>query len=186
VAGINVCNWDDRSRGNPSFAQVFVESLNTGTATLFSLLGHSQVYPLLRDFGIGTPTGVDLEGESAGILVEPGDTYWNEAQFLTTSFGQGVSVTPLQMLTAVNAIANGGLIMQPHIVKARIDGSTIIETQPSASRRPISEQTANLARDIMVRVLIESQEIEFEFHRPAAARLASKQPTLPAISWCAC
>lgn len=163
VAGIAVCNWDDTSRGNPSFAQVFVESLNTGTSTLFYEIGPNTVYPMLREFNIGSPTGVDLEGESPGILVEPGDTFWNEAQFLTTSFGQGVSVTPLQMLTAVNAIANDGLIMQPHIVRARIDGHEVIETRPSASHRPISERTAHLARDIMVRVLQESQEIEFEF-----------------------
>jgi cell division protein FtsI/penicillin-binding protein 2 len=163
MAGIPICNWDDRSRGNPSFSQVFVESLNTGTATLFAQLGRTAVYPVLREFNIGTPTGVDLEGESGGILVEPGDPFWNEATFLTTSFGQGVAVTPLQMLTALNAIANDGLIMQPHIVKARIDGNEVIETRPSASHRPISEAAAHAARDIMVQVLRENQEIEFSF-----------------------
>jgi cell division protein FtsI/penicillin-binding protein 2 len=163
MAAIPICDWDRTARGNVDFARVFIESLNTGTATIFNELGPYTVYPKLRDFGIGTPTGVDLEGESPGILVEPGDINWSEAQFLTTSFGQGVSVTPLQMLTAANAIANDGLIMQPHIVKARIDGDEVIETRPSASHRPISEETAHAARDIMVRIVQENPDDEFYF-----------------------
>ncbi len=163
AGGVAICNWDRTSHGNPDFAQVFIDSLNTGTATIYKEIGPYTVYPKLREFGIGSPTGVDLEGESPGILVEPGDPLWSEAQFLNNSYGQGVSVTPLQMLTAANAIANDGLIMQPHIVKARIDGGQVLETQPAATHRPISEEAAHKARDIMVRVLRESNEIEFEF-----------------------
>jgi cell division protein FtsI/penicillin-binding protein 2 len=163
MAAIPICDWDRQARGNVDFARVFIESLNTGTATIFSQIGPYTVYPKLRDFGIGTPTGVDLEGESPGILVEMGDPNWSEAQFLTTSFGQGVSVTPLQMLTAANAIANDGLIMQPHIVKARIDGGQVIETRPSASHRPISEEAAHEARDIMVRIVQENPDDIFSF-----------------------
>jgi cell division protein FtsI/penicillin-binding protein 2 len=162
AGGVAICNWDRTSHGNPDFAQVFIDSLNTGTATIYKEIGPYKVYPKLREFGIGSPTGVDLEGESPGILVEPGDPNWSEAQFLNNSYGQGVSVTPLQLLAAANAIANDGLIMQPHIVKARIDGDQVIETQPAATHRPISEEAAHKARDIMVRVLRESNEIEFE------------------------
>lgn len=162
AGGVAICNWDRTSHGNPDFAQVFIDSLNTGTATIYKEIGPYKVYPKLREFGIGSPTGVDLEGESPGILVEPGDPNWSEAQFLNNSYGQGVSVTPLQLLTAVNAIANDGLIMQPHIVKARLDGDQVVKTQPAAIHRPISEETAHKARDIMVRVLRESKEIEFE------------------------
>lgn len=155
--GADICNWDRRSHGgahgNPSFAQVFIESLNTGTATIFMEMGRDRVYPMLREFGIGSPTGVDLEGEASGTLVEDNNPNWSEAQFVNTSYGQGVAVTSLQMLCAVNAIANDGLMMQPHIVKARIDGNEIIETRPSASHRPISEETAHIARDIMVQVV---------------------------------
>jgi cell division protein FtsI/penicillin-binding protein 2 len=160
---VTICNWDRRSHGNPTFAQVFIESLNTGTSTIFYEIGPNDVYPKLREFGIGTPTGVDLAGELPGILVEKSDPNWSEAQFLNNSYGQGVSVTPLQMLTAMNAIANDGLIMQPHIVKARIDGDQIIETNPSASHRPISEAAAHTARDIMVRIVQENPDDEFEF-----------------------
>ncbi len=157
AGGVPICNWDrishNNSQGDVTFSQVFIESLNTGTATIFKEMGPSLVYPKLRDFGIGSPTGVDLEGEEDGILVEMGDSNWSEAQFLNNSYGQGGSVTSLQMLCAVNAIANDGLIMQPHIVKARVDGNQTIVTQPSASRRPISEAAAHTARDIMVQIV---------------------------------
>lgn len=159
-AGTLVCNWDSASRGNPTFAQVFIESLNTGTSTIFMEMGRSKVYPLLDAFGIGQKTGVDIQGEQAGLLPEPGDSNWNEAQFITTSFGQGVSITPLQMLTAANAIANDGLIMQPHIVKARIDGDEVIETQPVVLRRPISADTAHRARDIMVQIVSNPSSVD--------------------------
>jgi len=165
AGGVTICNWDRASHGNPDFAKVFIDSLNTGTATIYREMGPYTVYPRLRDFGVGTPTGVDLEGESPGILVEPGDPLWSEAQFLNTSYGQGVAVTPLQMLTYVNVIANDGLLMQPHIVKARIDGNEVIETRPSASRRPIGEAAAHTARDIMVRVMRESTENDFDMPR---------------------
>jgi cell division protein FtsI/penicillin-binding protein 2 len=158
-----ICNWDRVSHGNPTFAQVFIQSLNTGTSTIYKEIGPYSIYPKLRDFGIGSPTGIDLEGEAWGILVQPGDPSWSEAQFLTTSFGQGVAVTPLQMLTAVNAVANDGLIMQPHIVIAQIDGSEIIETRPSASHRPISAEAAHTARDIMVQVMEQDDELVFSF-----------------------
>jgi cell division protein FtsI/penicillin-binding protein 2 len=163
AGGVAICNWDRAQHGNPTFADVFILSLNTGTATIFKEMGPYTVYPKLRDFGIGTPTGVDLEGEASGILVEPGDSNWSEAQFLNNSYGQGVAVTPLQMLTAANALANDGLIMQPHIVKARIDGDEVIATRPSASHRPISEEAAHTARDIMVRVLAENPDDVYDF-----------------------
>ncbi len=159
-AGTLVCNWDSASRGNPTFAQVFIDSLNTGTSTIFMEMGRSKVYPLLDAFGIGQETGVDIQGEQEGILPEPGDSNWNEAQFITTSFGQGVSLTPLQMLTAANAIANDGMIMQPHIVKARIDGDEVIETQPVVLRRPISADTAHRARDIMVQIVTNPSSVD--------------------------
>ncbi len=158
--GVTICNWDYGSRGNPDFATVFIDSLNTGTSTLYMQMDYEYVYQKLEEFGIGTRTGVDLQGEEEGILNEPGESDWSEANYLTTSFGQGVSVTALQMLTAVNAVANDGLIMQPHIVKARIDGGKIIETPISASSRPISEKTAHQARDILVQVVTSPKSVD--------------------------
>ena len=97
---------------------------------------------MMDKFGIGRATGIDLEGEQAGTMYAPGDGYWSESQLGTNAFGQGVAVTPLQMVTAVGAIANGGLMMQPRVIHQVIDGDQVIEARPANLGCPISAETA--------------------------------------------
>ncbi len=151
--GITIWNWDRTSHGLIDMTQVMVQSLNVGTSTVVKEMGPTRFYNMLRAFGLGQLTRVDLQGEGAGMVSVPGDTNWRESQLCTNSFGQGVAVTPLQMLTAVNAIANGGLMMQPHIVHQIVEGETVFTTQPSPMGRPVSTQTANMIRDMMVQVV---------------------------------
>ena len=151
--GITVSNWDRASHGLIDMTQVLVQSLNVGTSTVAMQMGPTRFYRRVQAFGFGQPTLVDLEGEAAGTLSVPGDPDWQESQLCTNSFGQGLAVTPLQMLTAVNAIANDGLMMQPHVVYQVIDGEDVFTTQPSPMGRPISAQTAHMVRDMMVQVV---------------------------------
>jgi cell division protein FtsI/penicillin-binding protein 2 len=151
IGGITVENWDDRAYGLVDTTTALVRSLNVGMATIAIQMGPEDFYAMLGAFGIGQPTRVDLPGEEAGILKVPGDD-WSESDLATNSFGQGVSVTPLQMLTAVNAIANDGLMMQPRVVRQIVDGDQVINAQPSA-RRAISAETARIVADMMVRVV---------------------------------
>jgi cell division protein FtsI/penicillin-binding protein 2 len=153
AAGVQICDSDRVAKGNVTFARCLIESLNTCTATWYSIIGPSQVYPILQDFGFGQPTNIDLEGEAAGILRLPGNPLWSEADFLNVSYGQGIAVSPLQMINAANAIANDGLLMQPHIVKRRYDGDYTYETTPNPIDRPISADVANQITDIMVEVV---------------------------------
>ncbi|HLA45563.1 MAG TPA: penicillin-binding protein 2, partial [Aggregatilineales bacterium] len=153
LAGVLICDWDRVAKGNVDFRRCLVESLNTCTATWYSILGPSKVYGVLQDFGFGTETGIDMEGEAAGLYRVPGDADWSEADFLNISYGQGIAVTPLQMLSAVNAIANDGLLMQPHIVKRRIDGDRVFETAINPVARPISAEVADVITDIMIDVI---------------------------------
>ncbi|NJL94277.1 MAG: penicillin-binding protein 2 [Anaerolineae bacterium] len=151
--GVQICDWDRVPKGAVDFRRCIIDSLNTCTATWYSLLGPSNVYPVLQEFGFGTPTGIDLEGEEGGILNLITDPTWSEANFLNISYGQGISSTALQMLNAVNAIANDGLLMQPHIVHARRDGEQIFEVTPNPVSRPISAEVANAVTEIMVQTL---------------------------------
>jgi cell division protein FtsI/penicillin-binding protein 2 len=154
VAGIRVENWDDRGRGMVDVTTLLVESLNVGAATIaVNELGTTAFYDEFDDFGFGRTTGVDLQGEEAGIMHVPGDPEWSEANLVTNSFGQGVSTTPLQVLTAVNAIANDGLMMQPHVVRQFVDGETVINAQPAALGRPISSEVADAVARMMVSVI---------------------------------
>ena len=132
-----------------------LQSLNVGVATMTLEMGTDHFYSTLRAFGIGQPTGVDLIGEEGGILKVPGDPNWSESDLGTNSYGQGVSVTPLQMITAASAIANDGLMYQPRLIKQIIDGDDVINAQPTTLGRPISAETAEAVTQMMVRVVNE-------------------------------
>ncbi|MBZ0296502.1 MAG: penicillin-binding protein 2, partial [Anaerolineae bacterium] len=153
IGGITVRNWDRAAHGVVDMTQILVQSLNVGVSTVALRMGPTDFYSALDRFGVGRPTGVDLQGEASGIMYVPGDSDWSESQLGTNSFGQGIAVTPLQMLTAVNAIANDGLMMQPHVFYKLIDGDRVQTSQPSTLSRPISSQTAHTVRDMMVAVV---------------------------------
>lgn len=95
---------------------VLDDSLNDGAIGVQQLMGQNAFYDNLAAFGIGAPTGVDLAGEANYPL--PPQNQWQAINYATASFGQGVMVTPLQMVTAINAVANGGVWVQPHVVNS--------------------------------------------------------------------
>jgi cell division protein FtsI/penicillin-binding protein 2 len=153
VGGIVVENWDRAAHGVVDTTGVLVQSLNVGAATISLAMGPNDFYSELSQFGIGRLTGINLEGESAGTLYTPGDPNWSESNLGTNSFGQGVAVTPLQMITAVAAIANDGLMMQPNVVqKISANGQEIL-SQRVPLGRPISAEVARQVRDMMVAVV---------------------------------
>jgi cell division protein FtsI/penicillin-binding protein 2 len=150
VGGVVVENWDRQAHGVIDMTQVLVQSLNVGAATISTRMGPTNFYDMMDRFGFGRLTGVDLQGEASGIVYVPGDPDWSESQLGTNSFGQGIAVTPLQMLSSVNAIANDGLMMQPRVVHQIIDGSQIVTAQQAALGRPISAQTADIVTNMMI------------------------------------
>lgn len=154
VGGQTIYNWDRRSHGVTNAAQVLIQSLNVGAATIAVEMGTDNFYSTMRAFGFGQPTRIDLPGEEAGIVKVPGDPEWSESDLATNSYGQGISTTPIQMIAAFSAIANDGLLYQPRVVKQIVDGDQIINAQPSA-RRVISAKTANIVTEMMVRTVNE-------------------------------
>ncbi len=153
VGGVPIFNWDRAAHGYTTATQALVESLNVGMATISTKMGPTDFYTMMDKFGIGRPTGIDLEGEQAGTMSTPGDENWSESQLGTNAFGQGVAVTPLQMITAAGAIANGGLMMQPRVIHQVIDGDQVIEARPANLGRPISAETAREVTQMMVSVV---------------------------------
>ncbi|MDX2078729.1 MAG: penicillin-binding protein 2 [bacterium] len=156
MGGIRIQNWDRVAHGVVDVRRILVESLNIGTATIAQEMGWELFYEMLNRFGIGSLTRVDLQGEQPGILRTPDDLsgQWSESDLGTNSFGQGLSVTPLQMLVAVNAIANGGVMMQPRLVHQIVDGDKIYESRPMPlGTTTISQETARIVTDMMVDVV---------------------------------
>jgi cell division protein FtsI (penicillin-binding protein 3) len=133
---------DHEPYGWLTFADVIKHSSNIGAGKVGERLGAERFGQAIKAFGFGEPTQIDLPGEVAG-LVRPVQR-WGRINVVTTSFGQGISVTPLQLLRAYAAIASGGKLMRPYVVRRVIapDGTVLRENKPEVVRQPVSAQTA--------------------------------------------
>jgi cell division protein FtsI (penicillin-binding protein 3) len=117
LAGIRITNWDGKGHSPENATQVLQYSSNVGAATIGWKVGAAKYYPHIQDYGFGNRTGIDLAGELPGQVLFPGQTNWTPSNLITNSFGQGIAVTPLQLATAVAAVANGGMLVKPHVVR---------------------------------------------------------------------
>ncbi len=154
VGGVQVFNWDRGGYGETDMTTLLINSLNVGAATIATWMGPETFYTYLDRFGFGRPTGIDLMAEASGVMNHPGDELWTEAEIATNSFGQGLAVTPLQMVSAVSAIANNGVMMQPYLVQERqsANGELFVH-QPTVLSRPISAETAQILSTMAVSVV---------------------------------
>lgn len=154
VAGIEIRNWDFHTYGLQSMTGVLQNSINTGAVYMVNLLGAPTFHHYLDAFGFGRPTGIDLQGEAGGIWRRPDDKDWSPVDLATQSFGQSITVTPLQMVTAVAAAINGGNLVRPQIVEAVIgpDGKRQ-EIKPQIVGRAISQQSSDTIRHMLNKVV---------------------------------
>ncbi len=155
VKGRRIYCWERKGHGSESFAQAVENSCNPVFIQVGQKLGKEKLYKYVRGFGFGVPTGIDLPGEEAGVIVPENKA--SELDLATMSIGQSIAVTPVQLLTAVSAIANGGYLMQPHVVRAVEDasGKTIQEVSPRVIRQVISSETARQLSGILEKVVLE-------------------------------
>lgn len=149
--GWSIRNWDNSAHGDQTVTQILSRSLNTGAAWLASQAGPDAFYSYVQSFGFGTPTGSGLSGEAAGRVRTPENDpdYWRTVDMATNSFGQGISVTPLQMVMAVAAIANDGLAMKPQIVKEVLSPGQSQVVEPEPGLQVITQDTARTLREMM-------------------------------------
>ncbi|HEY7130478.1 MAG TPA: penicillin-binding protein 2 [Nitrospira sp.] len=145
----NTTIHDHEKLGWMTFAQMLQKSSNIGAAKTGMLLGDQRLYRYLQAFGFGQRTDIDLPGEVAGLLKSPRE--WHRRSLASISMGQEVGVTPLQMITAVSAIANDGVLMKPYVVAGVRDqkGQAVKEILPQVRRRTVSPATARMLTGIM-------------------------------------
>lgn len=153
-AGYVLMNSDFKSNGVQTMTQVLEKSLNTGAIYAEKVLGNENFYDYLKRFGLGQLTGINLPGESAGNISNLKNRK-RDINFFTASFGQGITVTPLQLISAYNTIVNGGRLMKPQIVEKVIrgDGSEE-EIMPQEIRKVISKNTADLTAGMLQNVVV--------------------------------
>lgn len=151
--GQKVYNADQVDFGPETMTEVLEHSSNLGAMYVAEQVGQDRFYQGLKDFGFGQPTGIQLAAEADGILPLPGDANWTLANFYTSAFGQGLAVTPIQLVNAESAIANGGKLMKAHIVKEIRDGKNVETISPQVVRQVISPETSKTLTDMLVQVM---------------------------------
>lgn len=143
VEGARIKCWKAGGHGHQTFREVVQNSCNPGFVELGQRLGKEKLFEYIKNFGFGIKTGIDLNGESSGILFSLDKV--GPVELATTSFGQGVSVTAIQQVAAVSAAVNGGTLYKPYIVKRLIEPETneiIKENNPTTIRKVISKETS--------------------------------------------
>ena len=154
VDGSTLRCWKTGGHGHQTYMEVLQNSCNPGFVKIGQTLGKERLFSYLDKFGFGSKTGIDLNGESTGIVFDI-DRVGN-VELSTTAFGQGVSVTPIQQVTAVSAIVNGGNLNKPYIVKNISESKTntiVIENKKQFIRKVISEETSNTMRRALENVV---------------------------------
>ncbi|SHH12471.1 stage V sporulation protein D (sporulation-specific penicillin-binding protein) [Tepidibacter thalassicus DSM 15285] len=144
-----------RSHGKETFAQAIQNSCNPVFVEVGQRLGIDKLYDYVDAFGIKDITGIDLPGEGKSIVYAKKDV--GPVELATISFGQGISVTPIQLITAVSAIANDGKLMKPRVVKEFVNskGEVVQKFDPEEVRQVISEKTSRILRKIMKDEVVE-------------------------------
>ncbi len=143
---------DYHAYGKLNFSQVIEKSSNIGISKIAQILGRERFYKYILKFGFASPTGVDLPGETQGLIMSPRN--WQDISMLNIPMGQGIGVSSLQLGQAISVIASGGMLFQPHVVKEIRDkkGETI-RSFSNSPRRIISKQTAQKMTEILQRVV---------------------------------
>ncbi|MBA9085229.1 stage V sporulation protein D (sporulation-specific penicillin-binding protein) [Fontibacillus solani] len=154
VGGATLRCWKRGGHGSQTFLQVVENSCNPGFVALGQRLGKETLFKYIKNFGFGSKTGIDLAGEENGILFKLSQV--GPVELATTSFGQGVSVTPIQQITAVSAAINGGKLFKPYVAKAWTNpesGDIVSENSPQLVRQVISEETSKQVREALESVV---------------------------------
>lgn len=155
LGGFTIRTWNNKYYPDTSMKDVIVHSDNTGMVFTAQKLGLDKFYSYIENFGFNGSTGVDLQDESSPGLRSKKD--WREIDLATASFGQGIAVTPIQMIRAVSAIANGGNLVEPHIVKKIIGGRGEFEIRPKIIRQVLKESTTKVITEMMVAAVKEGE-----------------------------
>ena len=154
VGGATIHCWKHGGHGEQTYLEVVQNSCNPGFVNLGLRLGKEKLFKYIKDFGFGTKTGVDLNGEGSGIIFNIDKV--GGLELATTAFGQGVSVTPIQQIVAVSAAINGGTLYKPYIVKSINEpenNTVILKNEPEVVRQVISNKTSKQVRDALESVV---------------------------------
>jgi cell division protein FtsI/penicillin-binding protein 2 len=173
IGEYSIRTWDNKYEGKISMTRILQKSSNVGMVYVGEKLGDEKLYDYLRKYGFGQPTGIDLQGEVSGYLKPK--SQWYPIDFATVTFGQGIAVTPIQLIRAFAALVNGGVIFRPYVVLKIIssDGKQKI-IKPKKEGQVITNITSQIIKKMLMEV-VENGEVKWA--RPKGYTLGGKTGT---------
>lgn len=172
VGEYNIKTWNDKYEGKISMTRILEKSSNVGMVFIGEKLGNKNIYKYLQKYGFGQNTGIDLEGEASGYLKSPLE--WYPIDYATVTFGQGIAITPIQMIRAFASIINGGNLMKPYVVQKIISENKTTEIKPKIERRIISQTNSEIIRKMLVSTV---ENAEAKWDRPKGFSIGGKTGT---------
>lgn len=173
IGGYTIKTWNDQYNGSITATHALTTSSNVGMVEIGSKIGKDQLLDLINDLGFGQLTNIDLQDEASPDIRTSSD--WTEIDLATLTFGQGIAVTPIQMVRAVASIANGGWLMEPKVVKSvREESGKTVDIAPKKIRQVYRKATTSVLTEMMVTAV---ENGEAKWAKPKGYRIAGKTGT---------
>lgn len=173
ISGYDIRTWDNKYHGKITMTQVLQYSSNVGMVFVGNKLGEDKLIEYIKKFGFGESTGIDLDDEEIAKLRE--NNSWKEIDLATVTFGQGIAITPIQMIRAVAVLANGGKLVEPHVVDKIIDSNgTQTDIKAKVVRQVITPHTSKVITEMLVQSVVGG---EAHYKLPKGYRIAGKTGT---------
>lgn len=172
IGEYNIKTWNDKYEGKISMTRILEKSSNVGMVYVGEKLGNKKIYDYLGKYGFGQNTGVDIEGEASGYL-KP-QTNWYQIDYSTVTFGQGIAITPIQMIRAFASIINGGYLMRPYLVQKIVSENKVTEIKPKIERKVISPLTSEIIKKMLISTV---ENAEAKWDRPKGYKIGGKTGT---------
>ena len=172
VGEYNIKTWNDKYEGKISMTRILEKSSNVGMVYVGEKLGNKKIYDYLGKYGFSQNTGIDIEGEASGYLKPQAN--WYPIDYATVTFGQGIAITPIQMIRAFASIINGGYLMRPYLVQKIVSGNKVTEIKPKIERKIISTLTSEIIKKMLVSTV---ENAEAKWDRPKGYEIGGKTGT---------
>ncbi len=172
VGEYKIKTWNDKYEGKISMTRILEKSSNVGMVYIGEKLGKEKIYQYLEKYGFGESTGIDLQGENSSYLKPKAN--WYPIDFSTVTFGQGIALTPMQMIRAFAALVNGGNLMKPYVVDKILSEKQEIKIKPKLERKVISDLTSQIIKKMLTSTV---ENAEAKWDRPQGYKIGGKTGT---------
>lgn len=174
ISGYQIKTWNNQYEGKISITKVLEKSSNVGMVKIGEKLGRKKIYQYLIKYGLNEPTDIDLQGEISNNLKD--FNHWYPIDFATVTFGQGIAVTPMQMISAFSSLINGGILYQPQVAKKIISNEKTFTLKPKIKRRVISKKTSEIIKQMLYST-VENGETSWQKIKPNGYKIGGKTGT---------